>query len=182
MINRLTNERRDLAESHLFVACQVCERWERRFPRLAEDIYSEACWGLVQAASRYDLSGRVPFASFAFCRSDGAVRDWLARETCGKVARQGRACDPRILAWLEYSGGRLMFCRAEQLAEEALAIREILRDLAAGVDARRSKILKVFMEEGTVSRAARSLDISKARVSVVVQEATSKLRGRYGGG
>lgn len=112
MRRALTDEQRALCADPAAVAAvgYHARRYARRAPGLADEVWSAAWFGLVEAAGRYDATRGVEFATFAAARAAGSIRDALRLLTPQGFRRRGDrppveslSCQPAPEADLVYA-------------------------------------------------------------------------------
>jgi RNA polymerase sigma factor FliA len=99
--------RNELVELYLPLAEQVTNYFAGRVPACvsADDIYSEACRGLIQAVEAFRLNGGASPCTYMRFRISGSVRDWL--RDMDNVPRLERSKLNRVQA-ADQSAGRTL--------------------------------------------------------------------------
>jgi RNA polymerase sigma factor FliA len=82
----MTNKQVDeLVESHILLVRKVVSSLKVYLPNDIgeDDLYSLGCWGLIEAAKKFNPSKKVSFTSFAYLRIKGAIIDEIRRNSFG---------------------------------------------------------------------------------------------------
>jgi RNA polymerase sigma-B factor len=160
--------RQKLVQSHLPLVRSLARRYARRREEY-DDLVQAGSVGLVKAASRFDPSRGVAFATFVAPTVEGEIRRQLRDRSKGVTI----AGDPVTLGADEPA--------AESAADaQALAASEIRVLLAGGLrtlDSRERRIVFLrFNADMTERQIAREVGISQAHVSRLLERALTKLR------
>ena len=160
--------RQELVRSHLPLVRAMARRYARRREEF-DDLVQAGSVGLVKAATRFDPSRGVAFATFVTPTVEGEIRRQLRDRRKGTTA----ARDPVTLDAEEAD--------AESATDpESLATSEYRLLLAGGMrtlDPRERRIVFLrFHADMTEREIARSVGISQAHVSRLLEGALAKLR------
>lgn len=202
----MTAEQRALAEDkrHLDMV-NLLAKYEVKRRHLAwmeDDILSAAYAGLCDAATKFDPSRGLAFATYAVPRIRGAILDFLRMEApVGYRQRTGMRCDAvpktrqisglrdNALAASKHDSGQShlggLDFEVDPLANDHMKIAEWRDDLEhyarrAGTPQAADVIRLYYGETLTMKQIGQRLGISEARVSQVHTQAIGQLREAYG--
>lgn len=97
---KILKERNTLVVAHVHLVNFVISRMISSIPAniSRDDVMSMGCWGLIDAANKYDQSKGVLFKTYAITRIRGAIIDELRRQTLGgqTICRKARMIEKAI--------------------------------------------------------------------------------------
>jgi RNA polymerase sigma factor for flagellar operon FliA len=183
-------DRNALVEAHLDLARSIALRIARRLPPsiLIDDLYQEACIGLMNAAERYEnrheegFSGPVPFTSYAAVRVRGAVLDSVRRRHYLNATMQS-------LDSGNGDGMRMNSQEARDLSEaityepdydaeidgerRAVPVRQAIEELPE----REQKVIQMSFREGLSGRAiGKRIGVSESRARQIRTAGLAKVK------
>lgn len=166
----------------LAYAKNVAKKLARKFPHLADELESAACFGLAEAAHRFDRPSNDGFEAYAFARIRGACLD--AVRSSGLRGYGRRANRPTVSSLsLRYHDDGAEWAdlipapvdtRTEH-AESAEAVRALLRPYGADGVA----LARYYAEDGhTLYQVADDLGVSSSQASIINSRILADLRER----
>jgi RNA polymerase sigma factor FliA len=128
---KTTATRNTLVEEHVHLVKFVVNRMSVSLPpgMGRDDLLSIGCWGLIDAADKFDLNKGVMFKTYAVTRIRGAILDELRRHSLGgqTLCRKARALEKAIKAVELRNDGKS--ATDEDVAEELGITVEKLRHM-----------------------------------------------------
>ena len=171
-----------LVIQHLPLAATIARNISKRLPRCVDpqDLYQDACVGLIRAAARYDAGRNASFRTYARRPVGGAVidglrrADHLSRDERRRVKAQGDDAGPMHVAASHDLAGVLQ--PPERCA--ATAERDRVLQAAIGTLPVRLRILiRAYYHGGqTMREIGCRLGVNESRVSQIHKRALGLLR------
>jgi len=171
-----------LVIEHLPLAATIARNISKRLPRCVDpqDLYQDACVGLIRAAIRYDAGRNASFRTYARRPVGGAVidglrrADHLSRDERRRVKADGNEAGPvHVEAAGELAG-------ALQPPERSAAAAErdrVLRAAISTLPVRLKIVLRAYYHGGqTMREIGRQLGVNESRVSQIHKRALRLLR------
>jgi RNA polymerase sigma factor (sigma-70 family) len=161
---------RTLVECHLEYAELAARRMARRQPKSIDwqDLFQEACFGLVEAAATFDSSEGVKFETWATPIMHRYMIEWLRTWQRYRNKRQ----NPNKTTNVPWSKFDCRTCEQPDL----MAIREERMMLMAGLSRRERLTLMLYHGEGmTLKQAAMAVGVSESMAHSYLHDAEEKL-------
>jgi RNA polymerase sigma factor (sigma-70 family) len=189
---KMTDEQRELAAAHVHLARGAADKLGRRWPALADDLYSAALVGLCDAAVKFRPEDGHQFATYAPQRIVGAILDYMRVEG-GLGMGNARMMKRRNDAPVVMLASTPLPCAANDNRPETLAdvipsgelpvgweiesedaVRVLTRALGKAGAAVRLYLLRADLE-GRMRDVAEELELSESRASQLVADALAQL-------